>query len=344
MVKTMPVLMGTQYKRHRVLPPAIDVADPEKVKEVLSQLKDDAKVKRLDPNIIGNKSKRSKVYREQKHEKKMAKKERRLQRKALREKLGEEVVPIETETIDMKRVPDVTMVEQGDEEIEGEEEMDEFASYFKDRKDPKIMITTQDKPSPRSFDFIRDLLWAFPSSAYYERKKVPIKKIVEYAKEENFTDIFVITEYQKEPRDFWIIHLPDGPTALFKIRSLKLNKEIRGHARPTLHDPEIIMSNFGTRLGHRIGRMLAVLFKHRPNFKGRRAITFHNQRDFIFFRHHRYIFDSAKKARLQEIGPRFTLKLQRLQKGTFDTTAGEFEWMPKKELRGEAAGRTTFHL
>ena len=33
----------------------------------------------------------------------------------------------------------------------------------------------------------------------------------------------------------------------------------------------------------------------------------------------------------QEIGPRFTLKLQSLQKGTFDSKGGEFEWVHKPE-------------
>jgi ribosome production factor 1 len=33
----------------------------------------------------------------------------------------------------------------------------------------------------------------------------------------------------------------------------------------------------------------------------------------------------------QELGPRFTLKLLSLQKGTFDSRNGEFEWLPKKE-------------
>ncbi|PNH09951.1 DIS3-like exonuclease 1 [Tetrabaena socialis] len=65
--------------------------------------------------------------------------------------------------------------------------------------------------------------------------------------------------------------------------------------------------------------------------------------------HHRYVFeekeardpeakgkDAGKKkkavvARLQELGPRFTLKLLSLQKGTFDSKNGEFEWLPKKE-------------
>ena len=32
---------------------------------------------------------------------------------------------------------------------------------------------------------------------------------------------------------------------------------------------------------------------------------------------------------LQEIGPRFTLKLRSLQKGTFDSKFGEYEWIHK---------------
>lgn len=105
------------------------------------------------------------------------------------------------------------------------------------------------------------------------------------------------------------------------------------------------------RLGHRVGRMFASLFCQDPNFRGRRVITFHNQRDFIFFRHHRYVFegrperlkekDKARgrdaseggpeikkemRARLQECGPRFTLKLQSVQKGTFDSKHGEYEF------------------
>ena len=35
--------------------------------------------------------------------------------------------------------------------------------------------------------------------------------------------------------------------------------------------------------------MLAALFPYDPEFKGRRVVTFHNQRDFIFFRHHRSV-------------------------------------------------------
>ena len=54
------------------------------------------------------------------------------------------------------------------------------------------------------------------------------------------------------------------------------------------HRPEVILNNFNTRLGHSVGRMLASLFNADPNYSGRRVVTFHNQRDFIFFRQHRY--------------------------------------------------------
>lgn len=62
-------------------------------------------------------------------------------------------------------------------------------------------------------------------------------------------------------------------------------------------------------------------------------------------RHHRYIFEEKEKkekgkkekiktvkARLQELGPRFTLRLVSLQKGTFDSKGGEFEFVHKPEL------------
>ncbi|KAH0519498.1 Deoxyribonuclease-2-beta [Microtus ochrogaster] len=107
----------------------------------------------------------------------------------------------------------------------------------------------------------------------------------------------------------------------------------RPHGRrgkdPTKHVPEIILNNFTTRLGHSIGRMFASLFPHNPQFIGRQVATFHNQRDYIFFRFHRYIFKSEKKVGIQELGPRFTLKLRSLQKGTFDSKYGEFEWVHK---------------
>ena len=82
-----------------------------------------------------------------------------------------------------------------------------------------------------------------------------------------------------------------------------------------------------------------------PEFEGRQVVTFHNQRDFIFVRHHRYVYrkeDGKTRARLQELGPRFTLKMRWLMNGVFDTQFGEYEWIHKrKEMDG---CKRKFHL
>lgn len=130
-------------------------------------------------------------------------------------------------------------------------------------------------------------------------------------------------------------------------------------------------------------------------------VTFHNQRDFIFVRHHRYIYrqeedtnltnakmkadvkkginskktsknaikemkkrekeeaieddddvhDKEEKAagipiktraRLQELGPRFTLKLKWLQEGLLDTQFGEYEWIQGKRNQMKRQRRKFF--
>lgn len=98
------------------------------------------------------------------------------------------------------------------------------------------------------------------------------------------------------------------------------------------------MNNFTTLLGQSVGQVFGALFPPAPQFRGRQVVTLHNQRDFLFFRRHRYVcltclpaidtdvrdryvFDSPTKARLQEIGPRFTLKLRWLKKGLPSVTA-----------------------
>eukprot|EP00003_Mantamonas_plastica_P027184 TRINITY_DN5769_c0_g1_i2.p1 TRINITY_DN5769_c0_g1~~TRINITY_DN5769_c0_g1_i2.p1 ORF type:complete len:192 (-),score=54.67 TRINITY_DN5769_c0_g1_i2:26-601(-) len=182
------------------------------------------------------------------------------------------------------------------------------------------------------YDLIRVLLNVFPGSFFIERLKNTVKMLVDFGNKKGYTNIIILDEYKKKPNEMWLIHLPEGPTARFKLSSTVLPNDIRNHGRMTHHKPEIILNNFTTRLGHTVGRMFASLSPQEPNFVGRRVITFHNQRDYIFFRHHRYIFDSEKKARLQELGPRFTLKLKSLQKGVFDAKYGEYMWVKKTEM------------
>lgn len=190
-----------------------------------------------------------------------------------------------------------------------------------------------------------ELARIIPNALAKIRNRSSIKKMVKSALRENFTDLIIINENNREPNGLVVVHLPNGPTAHFKLSNVRITKEIRrSHLEFTKHRPEVILTNFTTRLGFSVGRMLGALFHHDPEFKGRRAVTFHNQRDYIFFRHHRYEFSKdGNHAKLRELGPRFTLKLRSLQEGTFDSKYGDYDWMITNK-RHAMEGRRKFSL
>ncbi|CAH2072097.1 unnamed protein product [Thlaspi arvense] len=304
------------------------------------------------PSMIKNKDKRSKVYAKQKYEKKLEKQKKIKARDAAEKRaleLGEEppqkMIP---RTIENTRESDETVCRPDDEELFADIDADEFNPVLRREITPKVLITTCRFNSTRGPAFISEMLSVIPNSEYRKRGTYDLKKIVEYATKKDFTSLIVVHTNRREPDALLIIGLPTGPTAHFKLSNLVLRKDIKNHGNPTSHEPELVLNNFTTRLGNRVGRFFQSLFPQEPNFRGRRVVTFHNQRDFIFFRHHRYIFEAKEnksstkeqdgvarekvKARLQECGPRFTLKLVSLQHGTFDTKGGEFEWVHKPEM------------
>ena len=308
---------------------------------------------------IKNKMVRSQQYHKLKHEQTKEKKKLRAKKQKEVQKLVALGLPVPEKpvphTIDNQRVIDDTFIGKNAEEevnarVAAEEQDDEFAEHFANARPPNVLLTTGFTCSKLMYRFLSEMLEVFPAATYYKRKGYSLKKIVDYAKTRDFTDVVVFNEDRKQINGMIVVHLPDGPTAFFRLSSLVLSTDIKGHGRATGHKPELVLNNFSTMLGHRIGRMFASLFCQDPQFKGRRVVTMHNQRDFIFFRHHRYIFEektrnktekgadgkskkvkeTAVRARLQECGPRFTLRLEQLQKGTMDTKGGEFEWLADK--------------
>ncbi|XP_055834879.1 uncharacterized protein LOC129903368 [Solanum dulcamara] len=311
----------------------------------------------MRPSMIKNKEKRSAVHAKLKKQKKVEKRKKVKAREAVEKKaleLGEEPPPkMVPRTIENTRELDETVCLPDDEELFAGNDVDEFSAVLRNERTPKILITTSRYNSTRGPAFISDLISVIPNAHYYKRGTYDLKKIVQYANEKEFTSVIVVHTNRREPDALLIIGLPDGPTAHFKLSKLMLRKDIKNHGKPTSHKPELVLTNFTTRLGHRVGRMVQSLFPQDPEFRGRRVVTFHNQRDFIFFRHHRYIFETKESkqkeskgkkskdeknsqertvARLQECGPRFTLKLISLQHGTFDTKGGEYEWVHKPEM------------
>lgn len=187
----------------------------------------------------------------------------KLKKKKVREEHGEEAVPKgKINTIESMRVKDETIISDAeDDDIKGEQNIDEFASYFNSKVPPRIVMTTNRRPKGKLFEFLKEVKTAFPGSEYYERKNFLLKDIIEWSKERNFTDLLVFYEKHGVPHTLIHSHLPEGPTATYRVSSIKLRHSIVNHgAAPGSSNPELILNNFDTMLGHRVGRMMAALF------------------------------------------------------------------------------------
>ncbi|KAK9464781.1 anticodon-binding protein [Lipomyces arxii] len=241
---------------------------------------------------------------------------------SLKEQRLKENVPSTTESM---RVYD----ESVNVAIEGE---DEFEPYFRDKKPPKVLLTTSKYARGEAYAFADQLKNLIPGLEFIKRgHKFSIKEISKFSINRDYTDLIVISEDKKEVNGLTFIHLPEGPTMYFSLTSLRMPKQISGHGRSTSHVPELILNNFSTRLGMTVGRLFQSLFPQKPEFIGRQVVTLHNQRDFIFFRRHRYLFKETERVGLQELGPQFTLKLRRVQTGISE----EMEWEHRPEMDKE---------
>lgn len=227
---------------------------------------------------------------------------------------------------EQRRAYDPTFISEDDPEYAEEVAGDAFAPFMSGERDPMVKITTSGDEEP-SIPFGQCLQVLIPNSLFELREELStMTEVRDLAVREGYTDLLILTSANGEVHTLTHHHLPNGPTANYRITSIQLPKDIECHAKTSEHYPEVLMKRFETRLGRLTSRMLQSLFPHHANFVGRRVLTFHHQRDFIFFRHYRYIFDSAEEARLQEAGPRFTLKLLWMQEGPFDPSNGQYTY------------------
>lgn len=229
--------------------------------------------------------------------------------------------------------------------------------------DPKILITTS--LNSTLHDQASILTTLFPNSHYIRRTshryghKFSVREISSFASHRGYTSVLVLAEDQKRPSGLTVVHLPSGPTFHFTISNWIEGKKMPGHGNPTSHTPELILNNFRTPLGLLTAHLFRTLFPPRPELRGRQVVTLHNQRDYIFLRRHRYIFREKReteksvigpdgkqvqgvegiRAGLQELGPRLTLKLRRVDKGIQRGSGQEWEWRGRMEK-----SRTKFQL
>jgi ribosome production factor 1 len=221
--------------------------------------------------------------------------------------------------------------------------------------EPKILITTSINSTLHTE---AELLTSFfPNSKFVRRSshryghKFSVREIASFASNREYTALIVLEEDLKRPSGLTVVHLPKGPTFHFSVSNWVEGKKMPGHGNPTSHTPELILNNFRTPLGLLTAHLFRSLFPPQPELRGRQVITLHNQRDYIFVRRHRYIFRDKReteksvvgpdgkvvkgvediRAGLQELGPRFTLKLRRIDKGIQRASGQEWEWKARME-------------
>ncbi|KAL6925705.1 Ribosome production factor 1 [Hanseniaspora valbyensis] len=229
--------------------------------------------------------------------------------------------------------------EEGDENSkkeEAHEQIDELMKALKSGMDPtkppKIVLTTNLNAKKLAYEFANTLIEIFPDVKFVKRQYgFTVKDMCKFCNNRNYDFLMIINEDKKKITGLTVIKLPIGPSFYFKISSYVNSKQIVGHGNPTSHVPELILNNFQTKLGNTVGTLFQTLFPQNPDIIGRQVITLHNQRDYIFFRRHRYVFRNEEKVGLQELGPQFTMKLRRLQKGLKE----EVEWEHKREMDKE---------
>ena len=214
-----------------------------------------------NPGHIQNRLKRSEVYGKYLQQKKAQKRQMRLEREKQAEALGDDEASAKKavpKTLDNTREVEETMV-LNDPEVAADEADDEFARYFESDTPPKVLVTTRPRPSQRLFHFIADLQRLVPGLHFYPRKSFSVKEICQFASNRDFTHVIVLGENAKHCNGMTISHVSKdrlGPTAFFKVSNVVTSQNIPDHGASTSHIPELNLHGFGTRLGHRVGRLL----------------------------------------------------------------------------------------
>lgn len=241
--------------------------------------------------------------------------------------------------------------------------VNKFPTLFDAPATPKILVTTSlNSTLHAQAEAVASL---FPNAAYVRRSahrfahKYSVREISRFASNRGFTAVLVLMEDQKRPCGLDVVHLPAGPMFHFSLTSWMEGKKMPGHGNPTDHQPELILNGFRTPLGVLSATLFRTLYPATPEVQGRQVVTLKNQRDYIFVRRHRYGFREKRateksvlgadgrpvrgvediRAGLQELGPRFTLKLRRVDKGIQRGSGQEWEWKGRTDRE-----RTKFQL
>jgi U3 small nucleolar ribonucleoprotein protein IMP4 len=192
---------------------------------------------------------------------------------------------------------------------------------------PRVCVTTSRDPSSRLKQFAKEIKLLLPGSTRINRGNYRVDALIQSCRQDDFSDVIVVQETRGEPDGLVVCHLPLGPTAFFTLSNTVLRHDLDPPAAPMSEAfPHLILHNFQSTLGTRVGNILKALFPI-PKADSQRVITFANTNDFISFRHHMYSKESFDAVRLHEVGPRFEMRLYQIRLGTMDQKEAENEYV-----------------
>jgi U3 small nucleolar ribonucleoprotein protein IMP4 len=143
--------------------------------------------------------------------------------------------------------------------------------------------------------------------------------------------LIIVHETRGQPDGLIVSHFPHGPTAYFTLSNVVLRHDIEDKGTVSEAFPHLIFNNMSSKLGERTKNILKYLFPV-PKEDSKRVMTFANDKDYISFRHH--VFHTVgKEVHLAEVGPRFEMKLYRVQLGTVDMSEADDEWVLRPYMR-----------
>eukprot|EP00927_Polykrikos_kofoidii_P078305 TRINITY_DN75147_c0_g1_i1.p1 TRINITY_DN75147_c0_g1~~TRINITY_DN75147_c0_g1_i1.p1 ORF type:complete len:327 (+),score=74.67 TRINITY_DN75147_c0_g1_i1:143-1123(+) len=233
---------------------------------------------------------------------------------------------------------------------------DEYA--YLGLRDPHVLVTTSRDPSSRLSQFLKELRLLLPGAQRMNRGGYVVKDLMQLARTHEMTDVVIVHEHRGEPDGLVVCHLPFGPTAYFGLSGVVLRHDLN-EKPPTVSEasPHLLFHGFTAKTGRRVKTILQALFPP-AKMLGDRVMTFANHHDVIHFRHHNFkrpkgAPDGASKAdkvELVENGPRFSMRLFRVELGAIDMKDVEVEWVlrpyfnrqrealatPEEELKAEA--------
>lgn len=193
--------------------------------------------------------------------------------------------------------------------------------------DPKVLVSTARGPSPRLTQFAKEVNLCIPNATRLNRGSLKLKELIDAGRSNQYTDVVVLHEHQGLPDGLIVSHLPHGPTAYFALSDVVMRHDIDRKKIGTMSEqyPHLIFDNFSTEIGKRVSNILKFLFPV-PKPDSRRIMTFQNRSDFVLFRHHVYK-KGENGIELQEIGPRWTMRLYQIRLGTLEQSEAELEWV-----------------